>query len=45
MVQDDKKSTARVALWEETKIDQVYTMEASFAGSSKNLNFSEKDYT
>jgi hypothetical protein len=48
IVQKNKESTARIALWKELKIPNIFTMEASFCGpkvitdskdGNNNLNY------
>jgi hypothetical protein len=43
-VQKDKEGTARIAMWKELKINEVYTLEASFCGSDKGGNYLENDF-
>ena len=39
VVQKAKESTARVALWRELKIDNIFTLEASFHGFDENVSY------
>ena len=38
-IQEAKAGTARVALWKELQINEIYTLEASFCSSSKGPNY------
>jgi hypothetical protein len=43
-IQPDKEGTARVTLWNELKINEIFTLEASFCSSAKGNNYLEADY-
>ena len=43
-VQKDKESTARITLFKEYKIPEIYTLEASFCGPTGTANFNEVQY-
>ena len=43
-VQKDKEGTARITLWNELKIDYVYTLESTFCGSEGGGNYTKNDF-
>ena len=43
-VQKDKDGTARVTLFKEFKIPEIFTLEASFCGPEGGANFTEVEY-
>ena len=43
-VQKDKEGTARVALFKEIKIPEIFTLEASFCGPTGGANFTDGEY-
>ena len=43
-VQKNKEGTARVTLWKMLRINEIYTLEASFMGADGGANYLEADY-